>query len=115
LNQEIVREMLGNFGCIVDVVTNGKEALEIVFHHPYDLVLMDCQMPGMDGYEATKKIREMEASTGINGSAPECTSRRIPIIALTAHAMKRGREKCLAWDGRLHDQAILRKAASGYP
>ena len=66
---------------------NGKEALESLRSIPYDLVLMDCQMPEMNGYEAAKRIRDPQSGV-LN---PE-----IPIVALTAHAMKGDREKCLA-------------------
>jgi len=68
------------------VVANGLEALAAVDKESFDLILMDVQMPEMDGLEATAAIREREKSTGIHR----------PVIALTAHAMKGDRERCLA-------------------
>jgi two-component system, sensor histidine kinase and response regulator len=89
INQEVVREMLENLGCQVDVVGNGREAVGAISSATYDLVFMDCQMPEMDGYEATRSIRQRE-TTQIEGRA------RIPIIALTGLAMEGDREQCLA-------------------
>ena len=86
-NQIVARGMLEQTGLRVDMVDNGREAVAAAEKGIYDLVFMDCQMPVMDGYEATGRIRELEKQTG-------CT--RIPIIALTAHAMKGDREHCLA-------------------
>ncbi len=73
-------------GYHADIATNGKVALDYLEKMDYDLVLMDCQMPEMDGYEATQRIRD-ENSTVRN--------HRVPIIAMTANAMKGDREKCL--------------------
>jgi CheY-like chemotaxis protein len=70
----------------VDTVSNGYEAIEFLQNTDYDLVLMDCQMPGLDGYETTKLIRSEESSV---------INRNIPVIAMTAGAMKGDREKCL--------------------
>jgi CheY-like chemotaxis protein len=70
------------------VAGNGEAALKAFSEKPYDLILMDCQMPGMDGYEATARIRKLEASEpGRNAT---------PIVALTAHALQGDREKCIA-------------------
>jgi PAS domain S-box-containing protein len=87
INQKIIQYSLNNAGFNVDIAQNGQEAIDMYHKNNYDLVLMDVQMPVLDGYEATAHIREMEA-TVLNGS-------RIPIVALTANAMKGDREKCL--------------------
>ena len=86
-NQQVALAILEKLGCRADAVANGKEALESLRLVPYDLVLMDCQMPEMSGYEATARIRDPRS--GVRN--PE-----IPIIALTAHAMRGDREDCLA-------------------
>ncbi len=86
VNQEVALAMLESLGCRVDVVCTGQEAVEAVSRAPYDLILMDCQMPGMDGYEATRSIRRPERQG----------TRRIPIVALTAHASKGDRAMCVA-------------------
>jgi PAS domain S-box-containing protein len=86
-NQLVATMMLEHEGHVVEIATNGREALQKLALTRYDAVLMDCQMPEMDGYEATKRIRAGEVP-GLN--------RRIPIIALTAHALSTDRAKCLA-------------------
>jgi CheY-like chemotaxis protein len=85
VNQKVAVHMLEKLGCRVDVVANGREALDTLIQCPYDLVFMDCQRPEMDGYAATVAVREREQQTGS----------RIPIIAMTANAMPGDRETCL--------------------
>ena len=88
INQKIIQYSLTNAGYSVDIARNGQEAIDMYHRNNYDLVLMDVQMPILDGYEATAHIREVE-NVILNGSS------RIPIVALTANAMKGDREKCL--------------------
>ena len=87
VNQDIGAAMLGALGMSVNIAGNGIEALALVGHGEYDLILMDCQMPEMDGFAATAEIRAREAVAG---------KPRVPIIALTANAMQGDRERCLA-------------------
>ncbi|NUM56103.1 MAG: response regulator [Candidatus Hydrogenedentes bacterium] len=84
VNQKVALLMLERLGCSVDVAGNGKEAVSMVQRNAYDLVFMDCQMPEMDGYEATGEIRRAQAE-----------SERIPIVAMTANAMQGDRERCI--------------------
>ncbi len=87
VNQKIALHLLKKkLGYHADVVTNGKEAVKSLERSDYDLVLMDCQMPEMDGYEATRMIRDENSSV---------RNHNIPIIAMTANAMKGDREKCI--------------------
>jgi two-component system sensor histidine kinase/response regulator len=85
VNQRVAVRTLAKHGFIVTVVGNGREALETVAQNSFDLVLMDVQMPELDGLEATRAIRMEEADS----------DRRLPIIAMTAHAMKGDKERCL--------------------
>lgn len=87
VNLKVAVKMLEKLGCRVDSAANGKEAMEMLQVAPYDMVYMDCQMPIMDGYEATMAIRKREKL----GKNDEHT----PIVAMTAHAMQGDREKCL--------------------
>ncbi|MFZ0927604.1 MAG: response regulator [Syntrophobacteraceae bacterium] len=99
INQKVAGMMLQGLGMSVDVVSNGLQAIEALSGNTYKVVLMDCQMPEMDGYDASRKIREYEASS-FQGNGKT----HIPIIALTAHAMKGDRELCIAagMDDYLH-------------
>jgi PAS domain S-box-containing protein len=92
VNQQIAAAQLKKLGCTVDVVANGLEALDALPRVKYDLVLMDCQMPEMDGYEATRIIRkrEQDREHPCHWNAP------VHLIAMTANAMQGDREKCLA-------------------
>ncbi len=86
VNQKVILRTLERLGYRAEVVGNGLEALDALKREAFDLVFMDCQMPEMDGFEATAAVRRLEAGT----------TRRIPIVALTAHAMSGERERCLA-------------------
>ncbi len=87
VNQKVILRILEKIlGCVADVVANGKKAIESLEKSDYDLVLMDCQMPELDGYEATRIIRNKNSSI---------RNQNIPIIAMTANAMNGDREKCL--------------------
>ncbi len=86
-NQQIMVALLDKLGCRADTVTNGRDAADALTQTAYDLVLMDVQMPEMDGLEATRQIR--------NSQLP-ILNRNVPIIALTAHALARDRDLCLA-------------------
>ncbi|MCP4218695.1 MAG: response regulator [bacterium] len=93
INRKLVLRFLEKMGYHADAVVNGREAVNILGSQHYDMVLMDIQMPEMDGFEATKAIREKEES-----APPDKDGRKVhlPIIAMTAHALKGDREKCLA-------------------
>ncbi|WP_148051436.1 EAL domain-containing protein [Inmirania thermothiophila] len=82
-NQQVAVGMLERLGCEVDVAANGRDAVEAVTRRRYDLVLMDCQMPVMDGFDATRRIRVLENEV-----------RRIPIVAMTAHAAVDDARRC---------------------
>lgn len=86
-NQEVMKAMLHGFGCDVDIVVNGEQALEVLRNSHYDLVLMDCQMPDMDGFEATRLFRGFEKDQGLP---------RVPIVAVTASVLNDERAACLA-------------------
>ena len=81
----MARELLERAGCAVEVAADGLQAVELTKSNDYRVIFMDCQMPDMDGYEATRVIRLQEGST-----------RHTPIVAMTAHTMNGDRERCLA-------------------
>ncbi len=86
VNQKVALNMLRRFGCRTDVAGDGVEALERLAEAAYDLVLLDCQMPRMDGFTTVRALRERESAVG----------QHLPVIAMTAHAMQGDRERCLA-------------------
>jgi two-component system sensor histidine kinase/response regulator len=85
VNQMIARLLLEKLGCHVDIVENGAEACRILKNSSYAMIFMDCQMPEMDGFEATRRIRELEAG-----------GQRTPVIALTAGVLQEERDRCYA-------------------
>jgi CheY-like chemotaxis protein len=87
INQKLARIMLGQLQISVTIAGNGQEAVDMLATQTFDLIFMDCQMPVMDGYEATVLWRARETRDGLP---------RLPIIAMTANAMAGDREKCLA-------------------
>jgi CheY-like chemotaxis protein len=84
INQKVIERMVQKLGYPVDLVANGREAINALGGSAYTLVFMDCQMPEMDGFEACREIRKLDGGA------------QIPIIAITANAMKGDRERCLA-------------------
>jgi CheY-like chemotaxis protein len=94
VNVAIATAILHDLGCTVVSAIDGEQAVRLFRDGRFDLVLMDCQMPGMDGFEATGQIRQFEADR--SGAATEIGHIRTPIIALTANALSGDRERCLA-------------------
>jgi len=92
VNCEVAIDMLETIGLDVDVANNGRQALDLYSRNQYMLILMDCEMPVMDGYSATRHIRSRE-SKSLNSHYAKSA---IPIIALTAHVMSSTKEKCIA-------------------
>jgi CheY-like chemotaxis protein len=108
VNQKVAARLLEKLNYRVDIVATGRAALAAWRTGGYDLILMDCQMPDLDGYEATREIRKAENGGG-----------RTPIIALTAHAMKGADEECRAagMDGYLSkpiDRALLQSTLASF-
>jgi CheY-like chemotaxis protein len=88
VNQKVLLMQLSSLGYQVDVAANGQEAMDLLTVGPYDLILMDCQMPVKDGYQATEQIKNSPASAFVRGRHPI-------IVAITANAMQDDRQKCL--------------------
>jgi signal transduction histidine kinase/DNA-binding response OmpR family regulator len=88
VNQKVMAAYLTKLNCVFDLAENGEEVLELVKSKEYDIILMDCQMPLLDGYDTTQAIRQMEASHQLH--------KHIVIIAMTANAFKEDRDRCLA-------------------
>ena len=86
VNQAVTKGMLQRLGVSVDTASDGEQALHLQTQQAYDLILMDCQMPNMDGFETTRRLRRQELEL----------PRRTPVVALTANAMEGDRERCLA-------------------
>jgi CheY-like chemotaxis protein len=87
INRRVIQAMLHRLGVLIDCANNGQQALAAVAQHHYDLVLMDCQMPDIDGFETTRRLRQQEQQQNVA---------RLPIIAMTANAQRGDRERCLA-------------------
>jgi CheY-like chemotaxis protein len=86
VNQRLAGALFRHAGVTVDIVGDGAQAIEMCERHQYDVVFMDCLMPGVDGFDATRALRAKEPSAG----------RRLPIVALTANALPEDREACFA-------------------
>jgi CheY-like chemotaxis protein len=110
LSQQVIQGMLNRLGMTAEVVNNGREAVAAVRAHDYDLILMDCEMPEMDGFEAARAIRTLET---------EQQRGPVPIIALTAHILREHRERSQAADMNAHvpkpvELAVLREVISRF-
>jgi len=109
VNAEIALAILRDLGCQPTQAATGEEAVALFMQRPFELILMDCQMPTMDGYEATRRIRAIEAQAASASRAKQ----RVPIVALTANALAGDRARCLAAGmddhlGKPFKQALLR-------
>ena len=93
-NQRVAQLALEGLGCAVTLARNGADALVMLQQRPYDLVFMDCEMPEVDGFEATREIRAVEARLARGGSP--LPHQHIPVVAMTAKSLSGDREKCLA-------------------
>jgi CheY-like chemotaxis protein len=87
VNRVLITAMLAKRGVAADLAVDGRQALELTAERDYALVFMDCQMPELDGYEATRRLRAEEAASG---------GPRLPVVAMTAHALTGDRDRCLA-------------------
>lgn len=90
INQQVTSEILRSAGYSCSVVANGWHAIEALTQEPFDLVLMDCQMPELDGFAATRKIRQLEQEGKLHGGRTN-----LPVVALTANAVQGDRQRCL--------------------
>ena len=94
VNQQVAQAILENLGCTVTIAENGQEGIDKILEQVFDIIFMDCQMPVMDGYTATRVIRN------------ELNLAKLPVIAMTANAMTGDRQQCLdAGNGRLYIKA----------
>jgi CheY-like chemotaxis protein len=107
VNQLVASRLLKTLGIDAQIADNGERAVQMIQRQAFDLVLMDCQMPEMDGYEATQAVRVWEQRSAA------ATKRRLPVVALTANALAGDRERCVAagMDGYL-SKPITRDALS---
>ncbi|MBW1873383.1 MAG: response regulator, partial [Deltaproteobacteria bacterium] len=85
VSQEVAATILKKLGCRVELAMDGRQAIDMIAANTYDLIFMDCQMPGMDGFEATREIRRRETDS----------SGRVRIVAMTAHALDEDRKHCI--------------------
>ena len=86
INQEVIATILGKLGCRVVLASGGQEALGLIKQKSFDLIFMDCQMPEMDGFDVTARIRSLEQGT----------QEHVKIVAMTAHSLEEDRDRCLA-------------------
>jgi len=94
INQEVIAGILNMLGCSFVIAESGEDAIQEFQRNPYDLVLMDCQLPGINGIEATREIRKREASLQNHEIRDTNVKRQLPIIAMTANIFEEEREKC---------------------
>lgn len=87
VNQEVIKLLLQSFGCTVDIAENGEIAYQLQKKNQYHLIFMDCQMLVLDGFEATRKIRQWEKENNVKQG--------VPIVALTAHTLNKVNEDCM--------------------
>lgn len=85
VNQQVIRHMLAHIGCAVELTDDGHQAIELLVEQDFELVLMDCDMPKIDGYQTTRLVRDLERQRGLEP---------VPIIALTAHVIDSVRQQC---------------------
>ena len=93
VNREVTTTLLGTLKCRVDTVVDGVQAVEAVQHEPYDLVLLDCEMPNLDGYGAALQIRRLEQQGHVKSTGTKEPSGHLPIVAVTAHVAPRDRAR----------------------